>query len=77
VSTPFAFEHPLLRILQWDREPFMQLFDRENEIVGRIHFPLDRFSTGTMESFRNDLLAFIDAMLSDPLQRISDVALSS
>jgi hypothetical protein len=72
---PISFEQPILKLLEWDREPFLVLFDTGNEIVGGVDFPVNRFSIETMERFTSNLLLFIRAMVRQSNERVKDVLL--
>jgi len=69
----FPFQHPTVRNLDMEGEPSVALFDTQEEIIGNVHFPLNRFSQATMERFARNYTAFVAVMLEDPQRRILDV----
>lgn len=73
--SPVAFVNPLNRILQRDTEPVIVLFDGAEEILGRMAFPCNRFSTRSMQRFADNFLAFIDVLLRQPGARVVDIGL--
>ncbi len=72
--SPISFAHPMLRNLQLDHEPTILFYDGEEEIVGSVDFPANRFSIERMETFGRNLLVMIRALLENPESRITDVA---
>jgi non-ribosomal peptide synthetase component F len=74
--SPLTFAHPMLKNLERDNEPVILLFDTDDEIVGDVCFPLNRFSIDTMERFGRNLLVFIRALLRQPDDRVKDILLS-
>lgn len=74
--SPFPFAHPMLRTLERDNEPVVLFYDTEEEIVGGVQFPLNRFSTQLMERFSHDFLSFITALLRTPEARMKDIVLT-
>jgi hypothetical protein len=73
VSLPF--EHPLLRSLDRDAEPFVLFYDTPNEIVGRVHFPLRCFRQETMEKFARNFRSFLISLVRRPHTPIASVTL--
>ncbi|HEY6926664.1 MAG TPA: condensation domain-containing protein, partial [Steroidobacteraceae bacterium] len=73
--TQVPFEHPILKTLERDTEPFILLYEAEQAISGGVYFALNRFAPETMQRFRNNCLILIDALLSRPDGRIKDVKL--
>lgn len=73
---PIAFEHPALRKLELDREPVLVLFDADEEVVGGVRFPLNRYSIDSMERFGRNFLVFIEALLGRAEECVSDIVLS-
>jgi hypothetical protein len=69
------FEHPMRKNLERDTEPFLLLYDIDEEIAGSIWYPLNRFSNDTMDRFGRNFLVFIRALLKDPKERVKDVLL--
>jgi amino acid adenylation domain-containing protein len=60
-----------------DDEPFVLLFDTDQDVLGNVHFPLNRFSTDTMERFARNLGHFIEALLTRPDERLRSLPLVS
>ncbi|MDB6090699.1 MAG: putative non-ribosomal peptide synthetase [Gammaproteobacteria bacterium] len=73
--SPVPFEHPILKTLERDTEPFILLYETDDDIVGGVSFPLNRFSSNIMERFARNCLVFIRALLGQPEQRVKDVLL--
>jgi hypothetical protein len=73
---PVPFEHPMARNLQEDGEPMVLLYDTaEGDISGDVWFPLKRFSVDLMRRFGDNLLLFVEALLTQPEGRVKDVSL--
>ena len=72
---PISFPNPGLKDLEWDNEPGLLLFDRANEIVGGMRFPLNRNSRLSMQRFCGNLLGFIRSMIRRPERRVHDIML--
>jgi hypothetical protein len=72
---PVPFEHPVLKILDTDREPFILLFDTDEEVVGGVHFPLSRFGVETMERFVRNFHLFVSMLTEEPAKRLKDMPL--
>lgn len=72
---PVRFEHPMVRNLELEDEPFVLLCDGDDEINGDVYFPLNRFSMGTMNRFARNFLVFIRALLSQPEESVKDIRL--
>lgn len=75
VCTPVPFKHPMLKILDWDREPFVLLFDTDEDISGDVYFPTERFSPRTIQRFGRNFLWFVDRLLKQPTVPVKDVLL--
>jgi hypothetical protein len=75
VCLPVAFEHPILQVLDWDREPFLLLFDTGERIMGSVHFPLNRFSLGMMECFASNFPSFLAKLIREPQILVKDMPL--
>jgi len=71
--SPIAFENPMLDIHERDSEPVLLLYDTDETILGRLHFPRDRFSPALMESLAAAFLRFLEALLRRPDARIPSV----
>jgi hypothetical protein len=65
-----------LKKLETDNEPMMLLYDSENEIVGDLLFPLNRFSVSTMERFVQNFEVLIEALIRHPEGRVRDIRLA-
>lgn len=70
-----SFEDPELSNLDWDHEPGVLFFDTEGGIVGRIYFPLNRFTSESIERFARNYIGFIRALIDNPLTRVRDILL--
>lgn len=75
VCSALPFAHPMLKRLEFDREPGLLLFDTDDDVVGGVYFPLRRFSVATMERFSRNFLMFVELLLRQPEIRIRDVQL--
>lgn len=73
--TPISFVHPMMRMLEWDAEPAIMLFDTADEITGNVFYPNNRFSAATMQRFAGNLSGCIAALLAQPPIRVKDVVL--
>jgi hypothetical protein len=72
---PLAFEHPMLKTLERDNEPVIQVYDSESEISGGIYFPLARFSVHQMQAFKQSFDRFIDCLIAHPSARLNQIPL--
>lgn len=70
------FEHPMLDHHTRDAEPVLLLFEGPDEVIGDVYFPRTRFSDETMQQFGASFLAFVEALLRQPQQRVMDVPLA-
>jgi hypothetical protein len=75
IRSPFHFESPILKYIEFDCEPSMLLFDKGNEIVGCIAFPRNRFSNEIMEQFGRNFLGFLEQLIGHAEQRLQDITL--
>lgn len=73
--SPVRFVHPMLKKLELDHDPGILLHDTDDEVVGYVYFPLNRFSIDTMEKFGRNFLRFIGALLRQPEGRVKDILL--
>lgn len=73
--SPVSFVHPMLKKVELDREPGILLYDSDDDVVGGVYFPLNRFSVENMERFGRNFLVFIRALLRQPEDRVSDIVL--
>lgn len=73
--SPVFFEHPVLEVLELDREPLLVLYDTKSDVRGGLHFPRERFSDDMMVRFADNFLAFLKALLLRPESRVVDVPL--
>jgi hypothetical protein len=69
------FPHPILRSLDLDHEPTILLFDVEDEVVGGVYFPLNRFSEALMEKFAQNVILFLRALMTQSEERVSAIPL--
>lgn len=72
--SPIRFAHPMVRNYEMDGEPCVLFLDADDEIVGDVYFPLDRFSVDTMERFGRNFPVFIRALLRQPEERVNDIS---
>lgn len=75
VCSPVPFEHPMLRTLERDNEPMVQLFETEESVTGGVYFPLRRFATDTIERFGRNFVSIIGDVLRQPGRRVKDFEL--
>ena len=68
--------NPELQRLDHDHEPAVVLFEVDDDVVGYVAFPLNRFSVANMEHFTRSLLTFVHSLLTQPDKRVADVVLS-
>ncbi len=74
-ACPVSFTHPVWERYEADIEPLMLLYDSGAEIVGGVHYPLNRFSKNTMERFGLNFLVFLKTLLKQPQTRVKDILL--
>jgi acyl carrier protein len=72
--SPITFEHPMLKGLHRETDPFVLLQASADQVFGGLHFPRNRFSVGTMEKFSRQFLGLIEQMLRDPQRRVREIA---
>jgi hypothetical protein len=75
--SPLSFGYPVLKKLDVDHEPVILLHDCEDEIVGVMGFPLNRFSVDTMTTFGRNFVGFVEALVRQPEARVKDILLRS
>lgn len=75
-SYPLLFEQPLVKKLERDSEPFIVIFDTDDDAVASIFFPPWRFPRKTMERFGQNFLAFVEQLLRNPEQLVRDIAMT-
>ena len=68
------FEHPMRKRLELDLEPSIGLHDRGTEIIGGVHFPLDRFARETLERFARSFSVFVREWGSHPEANVAEIA---
>lgn len=73
---PIAFEHPMMRQLDWDADPALALFESRDAIAGRLYFPANRFRREQMQRFVGTLHACIGTMARATGVRVSQVDFS-
>lgn len=71
--TPIQFLHPMIKSLEHDAEPAIVLYDTDDDIIGGIHYPLGRFSSGSMQRFTHNFVAFINSMVNGQDRRVKDL----
>lgn len=74
-SVPFS--HPAIATFDLDREPGILFNDSGDEVLGGLYFPLNRFSTNTMERFARNVLVFLESLVKNPNGLVHDVGLLS
>jgi hypothetical protein len=72
-SVPFV--HPMLAKLVWDQEPGILLYDVDDDVVGYVHFPLDRFSTDMMERFTRNFMMLVATLVRQPDRCVKSIPL--
>lgn len=70
-----AVGHVMLRRLELDQEPGILLYDTDDEVVGGVSFPLNRFSRDTMERFASNFLLFLETVTRQGARRVRDISL--
>jgi hypothetical protein len=73
--SPVPFTHPMADRVELDHEPGILLYDIDDEVVGLVHFPLNRFSIEIMERFARNVLVFVSKLLEQPEVRVNDILL--
>ncbi|MDB6015100.1 MAG: putative non ribosomal peptide synthetase protein [Gammaproteobacteria bacterium] len=63
------FGNPALRAIDADAEPNIQLLDTADEVIGRLNFPANRFSSDTLQRFAGDFLALLRDLTEDTERR--------
>jgi hypothetical protein len=71
------YEHPMLKTLERDTEPFMELADGIDEVTGAIYFPLNRFLAATLDAFAAQFLVLTEVVVSQPHRRLNDISMWS
>lgn len=74
-SSRIYFLHPGWKVCEIDSEPSILLHDTGDEVVGGVHFPLQRFSVETMDRFARNFLLFIKELIRRPRLRVKDILL--
>ena len=72
---PVSFENVALGDLAWDNDPEIQLLERNEDIVGQVYFPRDRFAAGTIRSLVGGFLIFAESLLQFPDTPVNKLAL--
>jgi len=72
---PYSFDHPMLKTLERDNEPVMLLYDGDQEVIGGVQFPLNRFSVEMMERFVRNFSMFLQLLVRQPATRVDQVLL--
>lgn len=73
VCSPILFGNPALRAFRHDAEPNVQLFEAEDRVHGRINFGLGKVSRVSIETFRDELVAFLAHFMAAPETRVLDL----
>jgi Condensation domain/TubC N-terminal docking domain len=73
--TPIHYVDPVRRRLRLDHDPIIRLCDTGDEVTGYVFFPLNRFSTRTMNRFARNFVSFLTALVERPEERIKDIGL--
>jgi hypothetical protein len=69
------FAPPIFSQLNVDHEPELLLYDTVDGVVGGVHFPLNRFSIGMMQTFVQNFLIILERVLQQPQKRVRDIVL--
>ena len=72
---PVRFTYPAPSDFELDREPFMLLADTQQDIVADVYFPLDRFSSTSMQLFLENFRLFIELMVRQPTLKVKTISL--
>lgn len=74
--SPLEFDHPMLRVTDRDNDPLMLLYEREDDVVGGIHYPRNRFEEDLMGSVGRNFIVFLRELLANPGARISSLTVT-
>ena len=74
-SSATSLEHPMLETLERDNEPMVLVFDTDEEILGGVYFPANRFSLEIMERFAQGFQNFVGSLLGEAQLRVKDIPL--
>jgi Condensation domain/TubC N-terminal docking domain len=75
VCSDVRFFNPLYDGFTMDADPIVLLHDTDDEIQIELLFPRDQFTASVMQTFIDDFLAVIEALLNRPEQKIGDIVL--
>lgn len=56
-----------------EAEPGVSFYEHNGAIVGRVGYPVDRFSKASMERFADNITGFLETMMRAPARRVTDV----
>ena len=68
---PFTYQDPLLDRLEADSDPVLLILERQEKLIGRMHFPLQRFPAEAMQRFVDTLLSMAGRMLGHPESKLA------
>jgi hypothetical protein len=74
-SEPLTFEHPVLEGARQDPDPGIVFHETEDEVLGNLIFPNQRFAKDTMERLMGNIVGLLQAMLTTPEIRLQDIPL--
>jgi hypothetical protein len=72
---PYYFVYPS-REQPVDMEPALLLTEHENEIVGHIYYPRQRFCSSTIERFAEDFLKFTRVLVQRQERSVTTISLT-
>ncbi len=76
ICSPVWFDHPMLKMLEQDIDPFALFYDTPEGLIGTINYAQDRFSKVTMDRFVRNFLMFIDALVTRSSSRVASIPLA-
>jgi len=68
-------DYPIVKYIERDGEPRVALFETDEEIIGDVHFPLNRFSLEAMDRFGRNFVLFVRTLLTNPGQQVRNMSL--
>lgn len=68
-----SLEQKNIAELNRDTEPMLGILQADNDVQVGIHYPTDKFSVDTMESFGEKFLEFVDSLLYSPHTAVRDI----
>jgi len=74
-SEPISFHNPLFVHVDGDSDPGIVFQEAREEVYGNVIFPLNRFSTDSMEQFADNFVMVLKTMLARPQMRVQEMPL--